>query len=284
MSRFDRLPPWTVALTSMFSVQLGSALSINLIAKVGPAGSAWLRIMAAAIFFIAWKRPSIKAIKKIDILPIVVLGVVNGLATSAFMAAIARIPLGTTVAIEFLGPMIVAAKQRTTKRALAWPIIAFAGVALLTQLWQGRLNLAGLLFAAFAGIGWGLYVVLTQRIGDRFEGATGLALTMPIAAVAAAIIGAPQAIGRIDLYVVGISLGLAILFPILPYALEMYALRRMTHNAFGTLMAIEPAIGTLLGLIILHQMPNAIELIGLTLVVVAGVAAQRNGLREMDNI
>ena len=275
-----RVPPWGMALASMFSVQLGSALSVHLIATVGPAGTAWLRITAGALIFIAWSRPPLRSVRKRDLAPLLALGVMNGLATASFMAAIARIPLGTTVAIEFLGPMTVAAARSHGRKALAWPALALAGVVLLTQPWQGTMNLPGIGYAAFAGVGWGLYVLFTQSIGDRFEGVAGLSLTMPIAAVASAVVGIPQAAGHMDLNVLATALGLAVLFPVLPYALEMHALRRMTHNAFGTLMALEPAFGSILGLIVLHQQPTLFEVVGVLLVVLAGAAAQRGGLRQ----
>ncbi len=275
-----RVPPWGMALASMFSVQLGSALSVHLIATVGPAGAAWLRITVGALVFVAWTRPPLRSVRKRDLVPLLSLGVINGLATASFMAAIARIPLGTTVAIEFLGPMTVAAARGNGRRALVWPGLALVGVALLTEPWQGSLNLPGLGFAAFAGVGWGAYVLFTQRIGDRFAGVAGLSLTMPIAAVASAVFGIPEAAGHLGLSVIATAVGLAVLFPVLPYALEMHALRHMTHNAFGTLMALEPAFGTILGLIVLHQQPSPIEVIGVLLVVFAGAAAQRGGLRR----
>ena len=269
-----------MALASMFSVQLGSALSVHLIATVGPAGTAWLRITAGALIFVAWSRPPLRSVRKGDLAPLLALGIMNGLATAAFMAAIARIPLGTTVAIEFLGPMTVAAVRGQGKKALAWPALALVGVVALTQPWQGRMNLPGIGFAAFAGVGWGAYVLFTQSIGDRFDGVAGLSLTMPIAAVASAVVGIPEAAGHIDLNVLATAVGLAVLFPVLPYALEMHALRHMTHNAFGTLMALEPAFGTILGLIVLHQQPTLVEVAGVLLVVLAGAAAQRDGLRH----
>ena len=275
-----RVPPWGMALASMFSVQLGSALSVHLIAAVGPAGTAWLRITAGALIFVAWSRPPLRSVRKRDVTPLLALGVMNGLATASFMAAIARIPLGTTVAIEFLGPMTVAAARGHGRKALAWPALALVGVVLLTQPWQGRMDLTGIGFAAFAGVGWGAYVVFTQSIGDRFDGVAGLSLTMPIAAVASAVVGVPQAVGHIDVNVLATALGLAVLFPVLPYALEMHALRHMTHNAFGTLMALEPAFGVFLGLIVLHQQPTVAEVAGVLLVVLAGAAAQRGGLRH----
>ena len=119
----------------------------------------------------------------------------------------------------------------------------------------------------------------TQRIGDRFSGIGGLSLTIPVAAATAAVVGVPQAAGHLTPGILAAALGLAVLLPVLPFALEMMALRRLTPSAFGTLMALEPAIGTLLGLLVLHQQPSPSQVAGIALVVLAGAAAQRGGRR-----
>jgi inner membrane transporter RhtA len=160
------VPPWGLALAAMLSVQLGSALSVHLISTVGPAGTAWLRLSMGALIFLALARPPLRSVRPHDVPALVGLGVTTGLVTIAFLAAIERIPLGTAVAVEFLGPLTVA------------------------------------------------------------------------------------------------------------------ALRKMTPTAFGTLMALEPAIGVLLGLLVLHQEPSATQIGGIMLVVLAGTAAQRGGRRR----
>ena len=134
--------------------------------------------------------------------------------------------------------------------------------------------------AGLAAVGWAVYIVLTQRIGDRFTGIGALSLTVPVAAATAAVVGIPQSAGHLNLGVLSVAFGLAVLMPVLPMALEMLALRRMTPTAFGTLMALEPAIGVLLGLLVLHQQPSLIQFGGITLVVLAGAAAQRGGRRQ----
>jgi inner membrane transporter RhtA len=221
-------------------------------------------------------------VRRRDIPVLVGLGVTTGLVTITFLAAIERIPLGTAVAVEFLGPLSVAAVRSHNKRALAWPALALIGVVLLTEPWKGDINLAGLGFAGLAAIGWAGYILLTQRVGDRFAGIGGLSLTVPIAAATAAVAGIPQATGQLTLGIVAAAVGLALLHPVLPFAFEMFALRRMTHTAFGTLMAIEPAIGVLLGLLVLHQTPSIIQVVGILLVVLAGTAAQRGGRRRSE--
>jgi inner membrane transporter RhtA len=268
----------------MLSVQLGSALSLDLIASVGAAGTAWLRLTMGALVFLAVARPPLRAVRARDVPALLGLGVTTGLQTIAFLAAIERIPLGTCVAIEFLGPLTVAALRSHSRRALACPVVALAGVALLTQPWHGAVDATGLALAGVAAFGWAGYILLTQQVGDRFTGITGLSLTVPVAAATAAVLGVPEAIGHLTVGVLVSAAGLAVLLPVLPYALEMLALRHMTHTAFGTLMSLEPAIGILLGLLVLHQEPSADQLAGVVLVVLAGSAAQRDGRRGMLDV
>jgi len=273
------VPPWGMAVAAMLSVQLGSALSVGLIETVGPAGTAWLRLSMGALIFLALARPPLRAVRRHDLPALLCLGATTGLVTTTFLAAIERIPLGTAVAVEFLGPLTVAAVRSHSRQALAWPALALLGVVLLTEPWRGDVNLAGVGFAGLAAIGWAAYILLTQRIGDRFTGLGGLSITVPIAAATAAVVGIPQASGRISADVLLAAAGLAILLPVLPYALELLALRQMTPTAFGTLMSLEPAIGVLLGLLVLHQQPSTTQLVGILLVVLAGAAAQYGGRR-----
>jgi inner membrane transporter RhtA len=269
-----------LAIAAMLSVQLGSALSVDLIDDVGAAGTAWLRLSMGAVVFLALARPPLRSVRRADIAPLLGLGVTSGLVTIAFLAAIEHIPLGTAVAVEFLGPLTVAAVRSHNRRALIWPALALLGVIGLTEPWRGEPAAAGLAYAALAAVGWAAYIVLTQRVGDRFSGIDALSLTVPIAAVTAAVVGVPQAAGHLTVEVLMVAAGLAVLLPVLPYALEMLALRRMTPTAFGTLMALEPAIGVLLGLLVLSQQPSVTQLAGMGLVVLAGAGAQRNGRRK----
>ena len=274
------VPPWGLALAAMLSVQLGSALSVPMIGAVGPAGTAWLRLSMGALTFLALARPPLRAVRRPDVPALLGLGVTTGLVTMAFLAAIERIPLGTAVAVEFLGPLTVAAVRSHSRRALIWPAVALLGVILLTQPWHGAINPTGLAFAGLSAIGWATYILLTQRIGDRFTGIGGLSLTVPVAAVTASVAGIPQAVGHLTLGVLAAAAGLAILLPVLPFAFELLALRHMTATAFGTLMALEPAIGVLLGLLVLHQTPSPAQLAGILIVVLAGAGAQRGGARR----
>ncbi|GAA4710209.1 inner membrane transporter RhtA [Promicromonospora umidemergens] len=276
------MPPWMWAGAAMLAVQLSSALSVGLIEQVGPAGTAWLRLSMGAIVLLLIARPPLRLVRRRDVPVLLALGVATGLMSTAFLAAIDHIPLGTAVAIEFLGPLTVAALRSRNRRMLAWPLLALGGVVLMTEPWNGEVNLAGIGFAVLAGTGWGVYIVLTQRVGDRFSGISGLSITIPVAAVVAALLGVPQAVGHLDWQVLLIAAGLALLAPVAAFGLEMLALRRMTHTAFGTLMAVEPAFGVALGLIVLHQTPSLLQIGGIVLVVLAGAGAQRGGTRTRE--
>lgn len=247
------IPPWALTIAAMFSIQLGSALSAGLMPTLGPIGTAWLRLSMGALILLLLARPPLRSLRLRDAPAILGLGIATGVMSVTFLAAMERLPLGTAVAIEFLGPLSVAALRGRGMRSLVLPVTALAGVVLLTEPWAGQVDLLGVGFAAMGAIGWAAYVLLTQKVGDQFSGIGALALTIPIAAVVVAPFGVPQAFGHITWEIVAVATGLAVLIPVLPYILEMRALRRMTHTAFGTLLALEPAIGLLLGMMVLAQ-------------------------------
>jgi inner membrane transporter RhtA len=279
----SRAPAWMLAVGAMMSVQVGAALSTHLFPAIGPVGTVWLRLTVAAVFFLAIARPSLAGLTARDLRTPVALGVMTGVMTVFFVLALDRIPLGTVVAIEFLGPLGVAVVRSHSRRGLLWPLLAFIGVVLLTEPWTGEVDPLGVLYAVLAAFGWAAYIVLTQKVGDRFSGLQGLAITMPVAALAAAVVGVPQAVGGLTWQVLAAGVGLAVLLPIVPFALELLALRRLTTAAFGTLMALEPAIATVVGALLLAQVPGAIQVVGVALVVVAGVGAERSGHRDDGN-
>mgnify|MGYP002400519011 CR=1 FL=1 len=268
----------------MVSVQLGAALSVGLFEDIGVAGTAWLRITLGAVGFVLIARPRYWRWTWRELRAPILLGVVSAGMTLSFLAAISLLPLGTAVAIEFLGPLTVAAVHSRSRRALIWPLLALLGVLLLTEPWTGSPNVAGIAFALLAGAGWGLYIVITQHVGDRFDGVDGLAISMPVAALVAAVVGLPQAWGHINAHVLLVALAAAILLPLIPWTFELYALRRLTKSAFGTLMALEPAIALGIGAVALHQSPTLPQLLGMACVVLAGVAAERSGRRETGDL
>lgn len=275
-----RIPAWSMAVTAMLAVQLANALSVPVIEQVGAGGTAWLRMCFGAVFLWMLARSAIRSLRRKDLPALLALGVVTGFMTTFFLAAVERIPLGTAVAIEFLGPLTVAGLMSKKRKALVWPLLAFVGVVLLTEPWHGDIDLAGVGFALAAGACWGLYNVLTQHIGDRFSGISGLSLTIPVAALATLPVGLPQVIGGdLTWWVLPAAAGIALITPVIAFGLEMLALRRLTHTAFGTLLSIEPAFGILIGLLVLAQTPTPMQLLGITIVIVAGGAAQRDGAR-----
>ena len=278
-------PPWSLAVAAMVAVQLSNALSVDVIAQLGAAGTAWLRMCFGAALLWVVARPALRSIRRGDLPTLIALGAATGFMTACFLAAIERIPLGTAVAIEFLGPLAVAGLASRDRRALAWPLLALVGVVLLTEPWHGAIDLVGVGFALLAGACWGVYNVLTQRVGDRFSGISGLALTIPIAALATLPFGLPQVAGRdFAWWAIPAAAGIALITPVIAFGLEMLALRRMTHTAYGTLLSLEPALGILIGLLVLGQSPVPAQLAGVALVIVAGAAAQRGGARPLDPV
>lgn len=264
------------ALCSIFIVQIGAAASTAMFARIGPAGTAWLRLCWAALIFVAVARPRFGAFQRRDLGAAVLLGVVSGGMTLTFFVAINRIPLATAVAIEFLGPLGVAVLRRASRWGLVWPPLAFAGVLLVTQPWAGLIDTVGIAFALAAGICWGSYILLTQKIGQRFHGVAGLAVSMPAAALATTPLGLLQAHGHITPMVLVACLGLALML-LFPYTLELLALRRLDAGTFGTLMSVEPAAAALVGAVMLRQIPAWGQALGIALVTVAAIGAARTG-------
>ncbi len=266
-----------MAAGSMSCVQLGLALSVHLFGQLSPLGVAGLRLVWAGALLPVLIRPRLRQFTRGDLLACAVLGVVTAGLTMLFMQAIARIPLGTASALEFLGPLTVSLFGPGSGRR-RWAAPAAIGVVLLTQPWHGGINPAGLAFALGSAVCWAAYILLTQHVGDRVTGLSGLAVSMPVAGVVALFAAAPS-LGRVTWPLVGIMLGLAVLHPVVPFSLEFLALRRLTASAFGTLMSLEPAIALLAGLFVLGQVPDAISAAGIILVVMAGVGATRAGAR-----
>lgn len=266
----------------MSCVQLGLAASVDLLTRIPAEGVAALRLVWAGLLLLVIVRPRPSSFTRSSLGAAAVLGVVTAGLTMLFMAAVARIPLGTASAVEFLGPLGVAV-VRGHGRGLVWPVLAAAGVVLLTEPWQGRVDPVGLGLALAAAACWAAYILLTQRVGDRVTGLQGLAVSMPVAGlVSAAVAGAtvPGLLSALTPTVLLAGLGLGLLLPVVPFALEMLALRRLTTGAFGTLMALEPAIALVVGLVVLGQRPEVLGIVGIVLVVTAGVGAARSGGRE----
>ncbi len=267
-----------MAVAAMVCVQLGLAVSVGLFDRIGPEGAAWLRLAWAGVLLPAVIRPRPSWFTRTSLLACVALGVVTAGVTMLFMAAVARLPLGTASALEFLGPLGVAVARGHGGRRL-WPALAAVGVLLLTEPWHGGADLAGIAFALGAAVCWAAYILLTQRVGDAVAGVRGLAVSMPVAALVATAVAGPSVFGRLTPELLLAGLGLAVLLPIVPFVLELLALRRLTTAAFGTLMSLEPAIALVIGLVLLGQVPGWAPVLGIAFVVVAGIGAERTGAR-----
>jgi inner membrane transporter RhtA len=269
-----------MAMGSMLCVQVGLALAVSLIDRIGVEGAAWLRLVWAGVLMLVIVRPRISAFTWATFRVCVVLGMVTAAVTMLFMAALDRIPLGTASALEFLGPLGVAVAHGKGAHRIVWPGLAAIGVMLLTHPWAGAVDPIGVAFALGAALCWAGYILLTQRVGDEVAGINGLAVSMPVAGLVSTIAVGPSVLPRITLDILLIGIGLAILLPMVPFALEMLALRRLTTAAFGTLMSLEPAFAMIVGLVVLHQMPGPSGVVGICFVVAAGIGAARTGARS----
>ncbi|MFI8411184.1 EamA family transporter [Paeniglutamicibacter gangotriensis] len=268
-----------MAFAAMGCVQLGLAASIGLAGSLGSEGVAWLRLAWAAVILVAFARPWKLKFTRFTLGICALLGLATAGMTLGFMKAVETIDLGTASALEFMGPLAVAIIQgRGAGRW--WALVAAAGVLGLTEPWNAAADLRGVLFALGGAVCWAVYVLLTQRAGDAIDGIGALAISMPVAALAATLVVGPGVIGRMDVQVLAIGFALALLLPVIPFSLELLALRRLTTAAFGTLMCLEPAIAMIVGLLILHQIPRPAAVVGIVLVIIAGIGATRTGRRE----
>lgn len=267
-----------LAVGAMLCVQLGLAASVGLFDRIGPEGAAWLRLAWAGVVLAVLARPRLAQFTRTGLLACIALGVVVAALTMLFMAAVARLPLGTASALEFLGPLGVAVARGRGGRK-AWPVLAAVGVVLLTEPWHGHVDPAGVAFALGAAACWAGYILLTQKVGDEVTGLQGLAVSMPVAALVATVVAGPSTFGDLTWELLAIGLALAVLLPVIPFSLELLALRRLSTDTFGTLMALEPAIALLVGLFALGQVPGPAGLTGIAFVVAAGVGVQRAGAR-----
>lgn len=268
-----------MSLGSMLCVQVGVAVAVTLMDRVGPEGAAWLRLFWAGVILLVLVRPRFGAFSRAALLASVALGIVTALITLLFMAAVARIPLGTASALEFLGPLAVAVATGTGRGRLLFPALAGAGVLLLTRPWVGAVDGLGVLLALAAAVCWASYILLTQRVGDAVGGINALAVSMGVAGVVATIAVGPAVFDRMTPELLLIGVGLTVLLPVVPFTLEFLALRRLTTSAFGTLMSLEPAFAMLVGLLVLGQVPAVLGVVGIVLVVAAGIGAARSGAR-----
>ncbi len=243
---------WMV-LAGIASVQVGSAIGKDTFDSVSPTALTWLRLAASAIIILLWARPRLRGHTRVDWAFAVAFGAILAFMNWAFYQAIAQIPIGVAVTIEFIGPLSVAAFGSRRPRDLIWVLLAAVGVSLL-GLSPADLTWAGVGFALLAGAAWAAYIPLSVHTGRRWEGWDGLA----VASVVGALFLTPFAIGTggeglLDPHVLLVGAAIGLLSSALPYGLELSALRTLEPRLFGILMSIEPAAAALAAALILGE-------------------------------
>jgi inner membrane transporter RhtA len=245
--------PILAVVGSMVSIQVGAALAQHLFPRVGAPGTTALRVGLAALILLVIRRPSLKRLDGRDLRALGLYGASLGLMNLCFYLALRTIPLGVAVAVEFIGPLVVAAASHRTRLDILWLALAAGGLLLLAPLGGEALDPVGLLLALGAGVFWGLYILFGQAAGRIGEGAAS-ALGMTVAALVVIPFGAASAGARLlEPALLPLGLTVAVLSSALPYSLEMFALTRLPRATFGTLMSLEPAIGALSGFLLLGQ-------------------------------
>lgn len=277
---FDAIPPPALVLLGIVSVQVGSALAKHLFGAVGSFGAVALRLLfAAAVLMLLW-RPTSRMSRRAWTV-VVGYGVILALMNLCFYLALERIPLGIAVTIEFLGPLTVALAGSRRWLDAFWALLAAGGVVLLMG-GRGDLDLVGFLFALAAGTFWGLYILVGAALGRHTTEGNGLALGMAVAALVAVPFGvAESGTALIQPWVLAAGLGVALLSSVIPYSLDLEALRRMPPRVFGILMSLEPAMAALIGLIVLQESLHWSQWLAVLCVVAASAGATR-GARPED--
>jgi inner membrane transporter RhtA len=259
-----------LVLVAAISPTFGAAFAVTLFDELGPAGTVFLRLAFAAIVLCAIWRPRLTG----DLRLAAAFGVAVGLMNWSFYEAIDRIPLAVAVTIEFAGPLLVAVIGSRRPLDLVWITLAAVGIVLLVGPAGGSVDLVGVAFALAAAACWMAYIYLSKRVGAAFPGGSGLALAMVVGALItlpAGVIQARGAIGEPGLLAAALVVALA--SSVLPYSLELEALRRLPESVFGILMSLDPAIAALAGFVVLGQDLGAPELLGIAMVVVASAGA-----------
>ena len=267
----------------IISVQAGAGIADKLFGEISPAAVTGLRLWSSAIAMSLIAGRGLAAVfgdlRKRRALPggwtAVLFGIALGVMNFSIYQAFSRIPLGVAVTIEFLGPLAVAVAGSRHLRDAGWVVLAAAGVVLLTRGGHGHLDLTGVLFAGLAGACWAAYIVLSSATGRRFPGSTGLAIAMIVAGILVtppAVAAGGVAMFRPAVLATGVAIG--ILSSVIPYRLELEALRRMPMRLFGVWMSLEPAVAALIGLVLLGQQLSALEwlAIGCVMIACAGAA------------
>ena len=281
-SAADRVPAPVLVLAGIVSVQFGGALAQTLIPVIGAGGSVVMRLLFATVLLLAFVRPRWRGHSRSAWATVTAFGVALGLMNFTFYSSLAYLPIGVAVTIEFIGPLaLAAALSRRLVDAVA-VLAAAVGVVLISEALStplADLELTGIALALAAGGFWAAYIVLSGRTGAEFPRLEGLAIAM----VVATAVTLPLGVGSIpewtgETLVKG--LGIAVLSSVLPYSLELLALRRLSAKVFGILLSLEPAFAALAGLIVLGQVLSPTQLAGMALVVAASALVLGLGSRK----
>ncbi|MFD4870613.1 DMT family transporter [Streptomyces sp. NPDC058412] len=280
------LGPVALVISAGISVQFGAALAVMIMPRAGAAGVVTLRLAAAAVVLLLLCRPKVRGYSRSDWGTVLAFGVAMAGMNGLFYQAIDRIPLGPAVTLEVLGPLALSVLVSRRLVNFLWAGLALGGVVLLSGhggggLGFGSLDPLGAAYALGAGAMWAAYIVFSARTGRRFPQADGLALAMAVAAVLSLPLGIAGA--GTDLLVpstLALGLGVAVLSSVLPYTLEMLALRRMPAPTFAILMSLEPAIAATAGFLVLNQAMSTLDALAIALVIAASMGAVRSQIRK----
>jgi inner membrane transporter RhtA len=273
-----RLPPEAYFAGSAVFHYLGPAFAVLLFARVEPLGVAWLRIVSAALVFAAWRRPwrGFARLDRSGRRLLIVLGAVLAAMNACFYVSIDRLPLGTVAAIEFLPVIALAALGTRTARNVVALAFAVGGVYLLTDVRLEGEPVGVALAFGNAGL-FAVYIVLAHRVARRGEmgGIDGLAASMLVAGLVATPIGLVDAApALVDTVALAAGIGVGISSSVIPYVFDQLAMARLKRETYALLVALLPAMATLIGIVVLAQLPTLLEAAGVALVA-AGVAIHR---------
>jgi inner membrane transporter RhtA len=262
-----------LVLAAAGSLQVGAAFAVTLFDELGPGGAAFLRLAFAAVVLWAIWRPRIPSHPP-ELRIAGAFGVALGLMNWSIYESMDRIPLGVAVTIEFTGPLLVAVIGSRRPLDALWVVLAAAGIVLLADPGGGSIDGLGVLFAFTAAGCWMAYIHFSKRTGAAFPGGSGLALAMAIGALIVLPAGLIQGDGSLaEPGLLGAALVVALASSVLPYSLELEALRRIPEAVFGVLMSLQPAVAALAGFVVLGQALGAAELVAIAMVVAASAGA-----------
>ncbi|GAA1466748.1 EamA family transporter [Microbacterium thalassium] len=259
--------------------EIGASLAVLLFPRVGPLGMVMLRLVFSALLLLVIARPSVRGHSGAAWRSVAAFGLVLATMNGLFYLALERLPLGVTVTIEVLGPLVLSIIASRRRSAWLWAVLALAGVVALGGGWD-RLDPLGVLFALGAAASWSGYILAAARVGREFAGLDGLALAMSIGALISVPFGVADAgAALLDIPLVAIGALVALLSSTIPYTLELLALRRLAPAAFAILMSLAPATAALAGFVLLGQHLSWLEVLGIALVIAASIGAVRSSAR-----